>query len=68
MKNNIEDLNNKFSEFKTKMMDTTGSSKMIFEHLEKSKINLQNKMQDAEFLSLVLELKEILRKIEAQID
>ncbi|MHA1271133.1 MAG: hypothetical protein ACTSPY_15170 [Candidatus Helarchaeota archaeon] len=60
----IDELTNEFKEFKLKITDTSKNSDIIFNRLEKAKYDLENKMQDAEFLSLVLELKDLLKKIE----
>ena len=66
--NSINELNDEFTIFKSTMTSTTKSSKGIFDKLQTAKINLQNKMQDAEFLSLILELKDILNKINEKLD
>jgi len=59
----IEDLNEEFNEFKEQMIRTTKTSKHIFDYLVKARLNLQSKMQDAELLSVVLELKDVLKKL-----
>lgn len=63
----IEDLTQEFDKFKIEMSKTDNSSEKIYARLEKARIDLQNKMQDAEFLSFVLELKDLLEIIDKKL-
>ncbi|MBD3229282.1 MAG: hypothetical protein GF329_13950 [Candidatus Lokiarchaeota archaeon] len=65
--NEIDELSEEFNKFKVEMSETHNSSEKIYDNLGKAKIDLQNKMQDAEFLSIVLELKDLLEILDKNV-
>ena len=63
----INNFRNEFINCKASMGEIAESSGNLAIILEKAKNDLQNKMQDAEFLALILEMKEVLNEINKEL-